>query len=447
MKTQFSSLGKKLGYALVASSAIFVAYWLSKNYKKILSFEKEKSSKRPPRNSVQKIAAAFDKISSDSLNETRTNKNSKNLKRNKKDRTGKLNSPCYQYCQNLSFKNSNNSPSIEENASTSCSNSSAASSSISVIEIESPELIENSINELIDYLNQPSDHENTNRKQEIVDQLLRRSTFVKNHIKPNKLIQVLIDSYSSLNKNLFEKYCFNNTLGEIDTEILLGLLNIINSVTDFSISVPIDADLDFLLREHSFIDLLFSYINELYLNKNNIKRQLKCEHIRVYSLLILGNIFEIAIKANESNFNGNAANLAEYILKKPTMGWIGISTSPRMDSKFQYKRTHSYLRYLDLLLKLCLKCLQHVPSFMLMIRNMMNESDDARQNSLPAPAAKTSTLHEYIFSRDIYTHLKDCESSEADDEQARNYAASIIKTLGELRNSLMSIDGVSESIS
>jgi hypothetical protein len=117
-----------------------------------------------------------------------------------------------------------------------------------------------------------------------------------------KYVHILNTDYSRHNSDLFENYRFNNTYGELSTDIVKTLLQTILNL----ISTGRDH-----LKQHLagsaqltqfIVQLLYSYLIDLDKNKNNVKRLRKIESIKLVSFKILNQLLEFYLTAHSVGF-------------------------------------------------------------------------------------------------------------------------------------------------
>lgn len=136
-------------------------------------------------------------------------------------------------------------------------------------------------------------------------------------IKMTSLVELLNAEYSTKNCDMFASYRFNNTIGELATEIVL---NILKALANLSVNDQIVRDsMESELFCDMIYDLFLSYIFDLERNRNNVKRLKKIEAIKFYSIKILSQIFENFKKNDfeeirQSVFYKNSIKLAAKLL-------------------------------------------------------------------------------------------------------------------------------------
>ena len=114
-------------------------------------------------------------------------------------------------------------------------------------------------------------------------------------------------------KDLFNKYTFNNTSGELYTDMLVKLLKTINDLT-LQTDEPNLKDIFEFYQQ--IVDLLFGYIyNFEKNNKNNAKRRGKIEKVKYLSLSIMSNLVK-NINKNGTQYDSNELKFIEKILTK-----------------------------------------------------------------------------------------------------------------------------------
>jgi hypothetical protein len=118
------------------------------------------------------------------------------------------------------------------------------------------------------------------------------------------LVQLLDSSFTDqTNPDLFEKYAFNNLDGDLYTDMLIKILNIINTlITDELITLE--------NQETNIIDLLFIFLKKFEKNNNNTKRSTRIQEIKYLSLNILSNLI------NNINVCSTDTHLIEEIISK-----------------------------------------------------------------------------------------------------------------------------------
>ena len=118
------------------------------------------------------------------------------------------------------------------------------------------------------------------------------------------LVQLLVSSFTDqTNPDLFEKYTFNNLDGDLYTDMLIKILNKINTlITDDLITLE--------NQETNIIDLLFIFLKKFEKNNNNTKRSTRIQEIKYLSLNILSNLI------NNINVSSTDTHLIEEILSK-----------------------------------------------------------------------------------------------------------------------------------
>lgn len=158
----------------------------------------------------------------------------------------------------------------------------------------------------------------SNQRIEFTSLLIEISHVQK--LKLVSLVDVLNTEYSNKNLDLFDNYQFNNTLGELSTEILINFLKVIENIVQSETSCRdgIESEL--------FCDMLWnlfsSYIFDLEKNKNNVKRLKKVQAVKYYSVKILSDFFHYFKKANfddlrQTVYFKNTVKLANSILNGP----------------------------------------------------------------------------------------------------------------------------------
>lgn len=156
-------------------------------------------------------------------------------------------------------------------------------------------------------------------------------------IKMTGLVELLKSEYSSKNLDLFNNYRYNNTLGELATEIVL---NILKALSNLSLNEQIVRE---SAESELFCDLVYelfsSYFFDLDKNKNNVKRLKKIEAIKFYSIKILSQILENFRKNDfedirQSVYFKNSIKLAFSLLCGKTIE-VNCETDKARSSRFE----------------------------------------------------------------------------------------------------------------
>lgn len=181
-----------------------------------------------------------------------------------------------------------------------------------VEELEPGEKLEEAINykELsFESLIEKFENGSLNRKFEIVNTLNNKCE--TKHLA--QLFVMLNKSFSEKsNLDLFAKYTFINTTGDVYTEMLVKLLTLIETLTAKSD----DPNLKDLFQSYeSVVNILFSYVFNLEKNKNNAKRKSKVEKIKYLSLNIFSNMINY-INVNHGLYDSNDQKFLEKILSR-----------------------------------------------------------------------------------------------------------------------------------
>ncbi|RNA31151.1 hypothetical protein BpHYR1_005295 [Brachionus plicatilis] len=141
-------------------------------------------------------------------------------------------------------------------------------------------------------------------------------------IKMTGLVELLNSEYSAKNSDLFSNYRYNNTVGEMATEIVLNILKALAnlSLNEQTVRESVESEL-FCDMMH---ELFLCYIFDLEKNKNNVKRLKKIEAIKFYSIKIFAEIFEHFKKSDfeeirQSVYFKNSVKLASNLLNGKTL--------------------------------------------------------------------------------------------------------------------------------
>ncbi|CAF1109444.1 unnamed protein product [Brachionus calyciflorus] len=189
------------------------------------------------------------------------------------------------------------------------------SNKLSKLKISIDSKNDNEITTLVDRLLKTFKQLDSNQKIEFSSYILELSQF--HNLKLIHLIDLLNSEYSHKNQDLFENYKFNNTLGELSTEIVL---NILKAFYNLSQNKQIVRE---AIESELYCDLVYelfsSYIFDLEKNKNNVKRIRKIQAIKFYTIKILSKTFEFLKKdefedIRQTVYFKNSIKLAKSIL-------------------------------------------------------------------------------------------------------------------------------------
>jgi hypothetical protein len=154
---------------------------------------------------------------------------------------------------------------------------------------------QNELEEITNDLLEKMDTSLSGKKKEIANVLSRLAEIKigKKVLEINRIFGILNGNYSSNNLDLFDNYKYDNSVGEMDTEVLLLLLKSLKNLT----SVQAESKLalkNFLENDTNsnecLAKLLMFYLIEFDKNrKNNLKRFKKIEQIKFICLCILNN--------------------------------------------------------------------------------------------------------------------------------------------------------------
>lgn len=178
----------------------------------------------------------------------------------------------------------------------------------------------------------------SNKKSELTSNLydFSKTSPGRKHLKLIRLIEILHSDYSSKNLDLFENYRFNNTAGEMSTEILLNILNVLYQLTNPENRTNLKDALESEILNELLIQLLYSYIVDLEKNKNNVKRIKKIEGIKCCSIRVLNNIlgylkFEFERDETEQSvLKANGLKLVQGVLDREK---IEVDYDPKREEK------------------------------------------------------------------------------------------------------------------
>jgi len=163
------------------------------------------------------------------------------------------------------------------------------------------------------------------------------------------LVKLLDSSFTDqTNPDLFEKYTFNNLDGDLYTDMLIKLLNNINTL------IISDNLMNLHNQDTNIIDLLFIFLKKFEKNNNNTKRSTRIQEIKHLSLNILSNLI------NNINVSSTDTHLIEEILSKECF-ILQFKSNQSIDNSM------IYLKLVENLLQSCLK-------FKISNLNVSNES-------------------------------------------------------------------------
>jgi len=163
------------------------------------------------------------------------------------------------------------------------------------------------------------------------------------------LVKLLDSSFTDqTNPDLFEKYTFNNLDGDLYTDMLIKLLNNINTLIISDNLMNLDN------QDTNIIDLLFIFLKKFEKNNNNTKRSTRIQEIKHLSLNILSNLI------NNINVSSTDTHLIEEILSKECF-ILQFKSNQSIDNSM------IYLKLVENLLQSCLK-------FKISNLNVSNES-------------------------------------------------------------------------
>ncbi len=163
------------------------------------------------------------------------------------------------------------------------------------------------------------------------------------------LVKLLDSSFTDqTNPDLFEKYTFNNLDGDLYTDMLIKLLNNINTLIISDNLMNLDN------QDTNIIDLLFIFLKKFEKNNNNTKRSTRIQEIKHLSLNILSNLI------NNINVSSTDTHLIEEILSRECF-ILQFKSNQSIDNSM------IYLKLVENLLQSCLK-------FKISNLNVSNES-------------------------------------------------------------------------
>jgi hypothetical protein len=163
------------------------------------------------------------------------------------------------------------------------------------------------------------------------------------------LVKLLDSSFTDqTNPDLFAKYTFNNLDGDLYTDMLIKLLNNINTL------IISDNLMNLHNQDTNIIDLLFIFLKKFEKNINNTKRSTRIQEIKHLSLNILSNLI------NNINVSSTDTHLIEEILSKECF-ILQFKSNQSIDNSM------IYLKLVENLLQSCLK-------FKISNLNVSNES-------------------------------------------------------------------------
>lgn len=186
-----------------------------------------------------------------------------------------------------------------------------------------------------------------NQKIEIVN-LLTKSE-VKHLAQLFKMLEASFTEQS--NGDLFNKYTFNNTSGELYTDMLVKLLKTINDLTLHTDEPNLKDIFEFYQQ---IVDLLFGYIyNFEKNNKNNAKRRGKIEKVKYLSLSIMSNLVK-NINKNGTQYDSNELKFIEKILTKECdISKLDSNKSVQLQKEATANNSLVYLQLIENLIDCC----------------------------------------------------------------------------------------------
>lgn len=153
------------------------------------------------------------------------------------------------------------------------------------------------------------DRIDVNRRKEASFELaeLTKFEFFKSGFKLEKILSLLSSQFSTNNTDLFDNYKFNNTNGDVMTDVLIDLLEAVLNL------FKSEARLQELKENRDLGEitcrLMHSYVVEFDKNKNNVRRIKRIQAIKLTSLQILNSVAKFYV----GDVGGNGENFVRYM--------------------------------------------------------------------------------------------------------------------------------------
>jgi hypothetical protein len=264
-------------------------------------------------------------------------------------------------------------------------------------------------------------------------------------------LNVLNSLYSSSrNKDLFENYVYNNTNGELATDVVELLLKVSLNMTKSS-GENLKEMLDSELINEILLKLLHSYIVDLEKNRNNVKRTKRVESIKLTSLRILGNILDFFHKHISDEENGEelirrnaSAFVMAFLHMEPIFlpneakfgqGRRQFSSSFHLNSLSSSRESlSSKQQYHELMLH---EYIRFVNSFLKLFVEILNDERFADLNAAIGDSGESRTFYGYLIGSRFFDGVQSCfQISNKIDEMV----AFIIKSLFRVKEELVERD-------
>lgn len=205
-----------------------------------------------------------------------------------------------------------------------------------------------------------------------------------------KLIKILLTHYSNTNENLFEKYMFNNTTGEISTVIVENLLNAFRNLIEVNENARKCLEINFQI-----LNLLHSYIVDLDKNKNNVKRSARIRSIKLTSIRALKSMLEyFKTEINEENVREIATTFVRILGRSEAVYLPEINNQKSNSSSATIRLSRdsidSRMELFEAYLQLVVRYLQLVIELEIKNMSTTNQIDD---------------FYSYLMSYRFYTAL------------------------------------------
>lgn len=295
-----------------------------------------------------------------------------------------------------------------------------------------------------------------NKRIEISTYFERLSEFnffqQSNSIKCISFLNILNSFYSSSrNKDLFENYVYNNTNGELATDVVELLLKVSLNMTKSS-DENLKEMLDSELVNEILLKLLHSYIVDLEKNRNNVKRTKRVESIKLISLQILANILDFFHKHISDEENGEelirrnaSAFVMAFLHMEPIFlpneakfgqGRRQFSSSLNLNSNLSGSRESlsSKQQYHDLMLH---EYIRFVNSFLKLFVEILSDERFADLNAAIGDSGQSRTFYGYLIGSRFFDGVQSCfQISNKIDEMV----AFIIKSLFRVKEELVERD-------
>ena len=236
-----------------------------------------------------------------------------------------------------------------------------------------------------------------NKRLDMMNALLRLSELNvgKKYFDINKLAEIVSANFSSANENLFDKYAFDNKMGELDTDILLVLLKLLNNLSA-SVSENLIGLKNFLDHEANSMETLVKqlcfYLIELDKHKKqNLKRFKKIEAIKFYAITILNNFVAYLNEKKEANASCKFLHQLLFNTEPIAMAYD--------ESKLSYSRNS--LKKEDFNLKK-----EIIRTYLKFLENLLNAYKLSGIEITLAESQQNNFIS-FLLSDDIYNKLKD----------------------------------------